>query len=112
MSRQMLVSSQGRQTSLDVFTLCCAESLLGLRFGGIPVFLQGLNELLSRPSFVQFAELNEFLSFPFPPPTSLLLLTMCSRKIGSYSMKSLLSLHQKEDLFVNLHFQEDVTVFK
>lgn len=56
--------------------------------------------------------MNSFL-FSFPPHTSLLLLTMCSRKTGSYSMKSLLSLHQKEDFFfVNLHFQEDVIVFK
>jgi len=27
------------------------------------MFLQGLNELLSRPSFVQFADLDELFSF-------------------------------------------------
>lgn len=42
--------------------------------------------------------MNSFL-FSFPLHTSLLLLTICSRKIGIYSMKSLLSLHQKEDFF-------------
>lgn len=63
MSRQMPVSSQERQTSLDVLTLCYEESLQSLRFGGNPMFLQGLNELLSRPSFVQFAEFNELFSF-------------------------------------------------
>lgn len=63
MGRQMPISSQGRRTSLNVLTLLYEESLQSLRFGDNPMFLQGLNELLSRPSFVQFAELNELFSF-------------------------------------------------
>lgn len=70
-----------------------------------------MNYSLDPALYNVLSSMNSFL-FSFPPHPSLLLLTMCSRKIGSYSMKSLLSLHRKEDFFVNLHFQEDVIVFK